>query len=122
MHPDRVKDLSIALVDIEPVIQELAEETAGLRDAKDVRRAAPNVKVGPVPECRRRVANRGQPHTCDEWTRRAVRHTVPPARVKSAVQLQFGDAVRIDHEPPALARNGDRIVPEEIADGKAIRR
>src|SRR5215207_6351162 len=115
MNPHGLKYLSIALVHIEALVQELTEETAGLRDAKDIRRAAPNGKVGPVPECRRRVANRGKPDTGDDWTRRAIGHPVPPARVESAIQLQFGDALRIHYEPPEIVRDGGRLVPEEIA-------
>ena len=114
------KTLPIALVGIEAVVQELTEETPGLRVAEDVRRAPANRKVGSVAECRCRITKRGKPNTCDDWAGRAIRHTVPAARVESAIQLQTG-ARRSNPSRTASVRAEmiDRLVPEEIADGRA---
>ena len=107
MHPHGVEDASIALVDVEAVVQKLTEETSGLRDAERVGGAAPESEG-------RSDSGMPTPHHESRPVRhrrraagRAIGDAIPPAWLESAVEVQLGETVRTHHETPALARNDD---------------
>src|SRR5882724_7404426 len=120
MRPDGVEDTAILFVQVKSVVQELAEKTSGLRAAVGINDLAVNRKVRTVTKGRRRIANRGEPDTCDNRLRCLIGYAVITPWFKPGVQLQLGNAIGPSDESPFLAGNDHSLIPKMVPHGQPV--
>ena len=102
VRPHDIEDAPITFVGVEPVVEELTQEAATLRNAEDVRGSSAHGHIGGVEKRGRRIANRRETDAGDSRTGGRVIHLIDPAGLEAGVEHDARPSIS-DGKAPRLA-------------------